>query len=154
MPAPTIRPARPADAARLSAIALASKRDWGYPARWMAEWARQLTVTPDYIRHHTVFVIRAAGRLRGFCALVEHPQRWELDHFWIHPEAMGQGLGRLLFTHALRYVGRRGPRLLRIVADPNAVGFYQRMGARRAGTVSAPVAGLERRLPRLTVRLP
>jgi ribosomal protein S18 acetylase RimI-like enzyme len=153
MPALTIRPARPAEAARLTAIAFASKRDWGYPAKWLAAWAPRLTVTSAYIREHAVFVARAGRRLRGFYALVETPKYWELDHFWIHPDAIGQGIGRRLFTHARAYVDRRGPRVLRIIADPNAVGFYQRMGAHRMGTVAAPIGRLKRRLPRLEVRL-
>jgi GNAT superfamily N-acetyltransferase len=152
MPALTIRAARGADALRLTAIAFASKRDWGYPEQWLAAWRPQLTVTPAYIREHVVFVIRVGPRLRGFYALAERPRHWDLDHFWIHPDAMGRGLGRRLFTHAVRYVKRRGPLLLSIVADPNAAGFYQRMGARPAGTVSAPIAGIKRRLPRLELR--
>jgi GNAT superfamily N-acetyltransferase len=151
MPELTIRPAHPRDAARLSAIALAVKRDWGYPERWLAVWAQQLSVTPAYIRAHAVFVARGTRRLCGFCALVERPRFWELDHFWIHPDSMGQGIGRRLFARALNHVRGRGPRVLRIVSDPNAAGFYQRMGARRVGSVSVPVSGVQRRLPRLEV---
>jgi GNAT superfamily N-acetyltransferase len=117
-------------------------------------WRPQLTVTSAYIREHVVFVIREGPRLRGFYALVERPRYWELDHFWIHPDAMGRGLGRRLFAHAVRCVKRRGPLLLSIVADPNAAGFYQRMGARPAGTVSPPIAGITRRLPRFEVQFP
>jgi ribosomal protein S18 acetylase RimI-like enzyme len=153
MPRLTIRPASPRDAARLTAIALAAKRDWGYPEKWLAAWTDQLTLTPAYIRDHPVFVARTARRLRGFCALVEHPRFWDLDHFGIHPDSMGQGIGRRLFARALDHVRSRGPRVLRIVSDPNAAGFYQRMGARRAGSVPAPVAGIKRRLPRFEVRV-
>jgi GNAT superfamily N-acetyltransferase len=153
MPRLTIHPASPRNAARLTAIALAAKRDWGYPEKWLAAWTAELTVTPAYIRAHTVFVARGAGRLRGFCALVEHPGFWDLDHFWIHPGSMGQGIGRRLFARALDHVRSRGPQMLRIVSDPNAVGFYQHLGARRVGTVPAPIAGVKRRLVRLEVRL-
>jgi ribosomal protein S18 acetylase RimI-like enzyme len=153
MPGVTIRPARPADAARLTAIAFAAKRDWGYPAAWLAAWTPQLTVTSAYIRTHSVFVARGTRGLCGFGALVETPRYWDLDHFWVHPDSMGRGVGRRLFRHLLRYVERRGPRMLRIVADPNAVGFYQRMGARRTGTVAAPIGRVKRWLPRLVIPL-
>ena len=153
MPRLTIMPARPRDAARLTAIAFAAKRDWGYPEQWLAAWTEDLTVTPAYIRDHTVFVAGSAGRLRGFCALVEHPRVWDLDHLEIHPDSMGRGIGRRLFAHALDHVRSRGPRVLRIVSDPNAVGFYQHLGARRVGSVPAPVVGVKRRLPRLEIHL-
>jgi ribosomal protein S18 acetylase RimI-like enzyme len=153
MSALTIRPAGPRDAARLTAIAVASKSDWGYPREWIAAWTPQLTVTPAYIREHAVFVALTGRRIRGFSALVHTARYWDLDHFWIHPDAMGRGIGRRLFTHTIGYLTDREPPVLRIIADPNAVGFYQRMGARRAGSVAAPIGRLRRRLPRLELRL-
>lgn len=52
------------------------------------------------------------------------------------------------------FVARRhGFRVLQIDSDPHAEGFYLRMGAVRHSTVPAPVAGVERELPRLRVEL-
>jgi GNAT superfamily N-acetyltransferase len=149
----TIRQAHPEEADRLTAIALAAKRDWGYPDAWIAEWTPQLTLTPAYVREHAVFLALEGGGPVGFCALVEEPTCWVLDHLWVHPDAMGNGVGRGLFTHALEHLRDRGPRVLRIDADPNAVGFYERMGATRVGSVPAPVAGTARELPRLELGL-
>ena len=41
-----------------------------------------------------------------------------------------------------------------ITSDPNAEGFYRRLGARRVGRVYAPVGGAPRYLPRLTLEVP
>jgi ribosomal protein S18 acetylase RimI-like enzyme len=153
MPDIAIRRARPADAGRLSRLAMASKRDWGYSRQWLEAWAAQLTVTPDYVQSHAVYLLRTGNRLSGFYALVQGPRFWELDHFWIHPDAMGRGLGRRLLRHAVRHLRRHGARRLRIAADPNAVGFYQRMGANRIGSVAAPVGRVKRRLPWLELRI-
>jgi hypothetical protein len=38
-----------------------------------------------------------------------------------------------------------------ISAEPNAEGFYQKMGARRIGEVTSEVLGKTRHLPRLTI---
>jgi len=38
-------------------------------------------------------------------------------------------------------------RELEIESDPNAEGFYKRMGARRVGTVTRELAGFNRNLP-------
>ena len=45
----------PANAATLTHIALASKRYWNYPERWIALWTPQLTLTPDYIVTNEVY---------------------------------------------------------------------------------------------------
>jgi len=62
---------------------------------------------------------------------------------------MGRGAGRALFDAALAWTRARGRRRLMIAADPNAVGFYRRLGAVEAGTVpSGAIPG--RTLPLLT----
>jgi len=68
----------------------------------------------------------------------EHPPRndgsnlW-LDNLWVLPEYMGQGIGKQLFQHALERSRLRGVSILKIEADPNAQGFYEKMGARKVG---------------------
>lgn len=61
------------------------------------------------------------------------------------------GIGRLLFSHLLSYLRRPEVIRLMIASDPNAAGFYQRLGAGRIGAVSSTPRG--RRLPRLVFRL-
>lgn len=43
-----IRHALPADADTLTRIAIAAKRHWDYPERWMEIWTPQLTFSPQY----------------------------------------------------------------------------------------------------------
>ena len=38
-----------------------------------------------------------------------------------------------------------------ITADPNAAGFYERMGARRIGELDSQIDGTPRKLPRLKI---
>jgi hypothetical protein len=47
---------------------------------------------------------------------------------------MGQGIGRSLFDHAALRGQELGFREIEIESDPNAEGFYLRMGARRIGS--------------------
>ena len=61
-------------------------------------------------------------------------ERMDLLHLWVLPEAMRRGVGRSLFSHALERARNLGFRELEIESDPNAEGFYQRMGAQRVGT--------------------
>lgn len=49
----TIRRAESEEAWRLSAIALAAKRHWGYPEEWMELWKDEFVITPEYVsREH------------------------------------------------------------------------------------------------------
>lgn len=145
--------ARVEDDGTLTAIAHAAKRHWGYPESWICAWATALTVTPDYIDAHPTFVAVTNGEIVGFCALILEPDGARLDHLWVLPKAMGGGVGRALFVQAETAARAAGATCLRIVGDPHAEGFYQRMGASVYGRKPAPMDGRERFLPLLRKEL-
>jgi GNAT superfamily N-acetyltransferase len=147
----TIRAAGADEAARLTEIAFAAKRHWGYPERWITGW--RATLTPAFVAAHPVFAAEGAAGLLGVYALCLDAQTADLEHFWVHPAAMGRGVGRALFGHARAEARRRGARRLRIESDPFAEGFYLRMGARREGAVTYPFDGGVRILPVLVLDL-
>jgi predicted N-acetyltransferase YhbS len=66
---------------------------------------------------------------------------------------MGRGIGRALFQHAAAQAKDLGFDSIKIEGDPNAEGFYERMGAVRAGTARGQVCGQARELPLLVYRL-
>ncbi len=147
-----IRRAVAVDAGRLSAIAQAAKRHWGYPEQWLHAWLPDLTFDGDRIAALPVFVIESVDGIAGFYAVVPGALRWTLDHLWVRPDQMGQGLGRRLVVHALAYARAAGAVGLDIEADPNAEPFYRRLGGQRVGDIAAPVSGAaERRLPLLVL---
>ncbi len=139
--------ARPDDAATLTEIAFAAKQHWGYPMAWIESWRDVLTVRPEFIAGHETYAAIDEGRAIGFYALGRKGDRMDLLHLWVLPEAMGRGVGRSLFSHALERARFLGFRELEIESDPNAEGFYQRMGAHRVGTSSKVLAGHNRELP-------
>lgn len=146
-----LRDARPADVPRLGDVARAAKAHWGYPAGWLEAWRTELTITPADLARWTVRVADdGAGTALGFAATAVASPRWELGHLWVHPAAMGRGIGRLLLRDALRSAHAAGAVGLAIVSDPHAAAFYLRCGARPAGDVPAPMPGApDRTLPRL-----
>jgi GNAT superfamily N-acetyltransferase len=150
----SIRPAAAADAPALTAIAQTAKRHWGYPEAWLAAWVPALTITPGYLAEHTVLVAERDGAVVAFVGLVDAGTHWDLDHLWVLPEHQGGGLGRRLFEAAREVVRARRPGIVRIEAEPFALGFYERCGARQVGTVPAPVLGIPRELPLLEVAVP
>jgi GNAT superfamily N-acetyltransferase len=145
----TLRAARAGDAPVLSEIASTAKRHWGYPAAWIALWREQLTVTPDDIASDHYVVAEVDGRIVGFIAVSVHGSDAEIEHLWVLPTAMGAGIGTALFRRAAVWCRARGMTALRVVADPNAVGFYARLGGRILG--EEPSLPQPRSLPVLSV---
>ena len=143
----TIVRARSADAAHLTRISRAAKRYWGYPESLLRLWRRDLTVTPGFIDRHPVYHAVHRGQAVGFYAISGTGRVRELEHMWVHPRHMGAGVGRALFAHLVQRLHAMGVRRLDVASDPNAEGFYRRMGARRLGTIASTPAG--RTLPRL-----
>ena len=151
--AQTLRRAGPDEAALLTAIALASKRHWGYPEAWIRSWQAQLTVTVDYIRSNPVWLAFCLDKPAGFAALSVLGRRACLDHLWVLPEHMGRGIGRALWMKALAEARALQCTSLEIESDPNAVGFYEKMGARRVGERHTQVDSQDRSLPILELLL-
>jgi GNAT superfamily N-acetyltransferase len=141
LPALLIRRAQPADAHALTRIAHAAKRHWGYPETLIELWTADLTVSGDFVDAHPVHCAVRGSDVLGFYALSGADEVFELEHLWVDPAHMGAGLGTLLFEHAIATVRSLGGSLLRIESDPNAEGFYRRMGAHRIGEVAARPPG-------------
>jgi ribosomal protein S18 acetylase RimI-like enzyme len=144
-----IRRATADDADALSDLAHRAKAHWGYPAAWMREWDAQLTIIPGYLEMHDVWVSDEDGAIVGMCALEDRKDHWNMEHVWVDPAAHGRGIGRALVMHALDEARRRHAGVVELLSDPYASGFYERLGARRAGEVPAPMPGAkDRTLPR------
>jgi GNAT superfamily N-acetyltransferase len=149
-----IRAAVSGDAPALTTIALAAKRHWGYPEAWIAAWTPQLTITPELLRALPAWVACEEDEPVGFIALGDCGHEWSVEHLWILPAHHGHGIGQRLMATALDFVAQRRPGRVRVESDPNAVAFYERCGARRAGSVPAPVLGTPRELPLLVIDVP
>ena len=147
-----IRPASVDEAAVLTTIALDAKRYWGYPEHWIKHWEADLTISREFISDNHVYVAEAAdGEIRGFYALCVSGEKAELEHMWVTPASIGTGIGKELFLDAMERAAALDVRDLQITSDPNAAGFYKRMGATQIGEADAPVDGQPRKLPRLRI---
>ena len=146
-----IRPAAVDEAAVLTQIALDAKRYWGYPEHWIKHWEADLTISPDFIRDNHVYVAELEGEIRGFYALCVSGERAELEHMWVTPAYIGTGIGKELFLDAMERAAALDVRDVQLTADPNAAGFYKRMGARQVGETDSAVDGQTRKLPRLKI---
>jgi GNAT superfamily N-acetyltransferase len=141
--------AQPSDAETLTVVAHAAKRYWGYPDRWIEAWTEDLTVTARFIVENEVFLAERGDEVIGFYALSVKDNKAELEHLWVAPEGMRSGVGRKLFGHAINRASSLGATAIEITSDPNAEGFYLKMGAGRVGDVVSEIEGKGRVLPRL-----
>jgi GNAT superfamily N-acetyltransferase len=147
-----IRPAVKAEADRLSEIAVEAKRFWGYPEHWIKHWQADLTLSPEYLANNPVFLAEKDEQILGFYALIIRQDKAELDHLWVAPQHIGSGVGKALFLHAMQNAARRDLSEIEILADPNAEGFYRKMGAHRIGETTSEIDGEPRTLPLLTIK--
>ena len=139
MTATMIRAARPDEATLLSELALRAKGHWGYDATFLEACRADLTVAPEEIAAGTIVVAARHDDLRGFYQLLVTGEVAELDDLWVEPSAIGEGIGKALWQHAVATARARGCRELRVQSDPHAEGFYRRMGATRIGTKGSSV---------------
>lgn len=150
-----VRDAHLDDAEELTRIAHASKASWGYPDEWLARWRDELTITRAYLSSHLALVAEDdAGRTLGFAALAEDAGEAELDHLWVDPTAMRRGIGSTLLRALVTRTSTAIDTIM-IRADPHAVDFYRRAGARLIGSSPAPMPDAPARtLPLLALDRP
>jgi GNAT superfamily N-acetyltransferase len=74
------------------------------------------------------------GELAGFAVLLERDgEECELDGLFVEPAWMRHGIGRRLIADAARLGRERGASRIVVVANPQAVAFYEAVGFTPAG---------------------
>jgi GNAT superfamily N-acetyltransferase len=94
-----------------------------------------MRLTPMSVLVQPIFVAECDGQIAGFYALrswQDEPaveRAIELDLFFVDVPFIGTGVGRVLFDHAVQVSTAMGYHTMVIISDPNAEGFYAKMGA-------------------------
>jgi GNAT superfamily N-acetyltransferase len=125
-----IRPARPDEGERLREIAVAAKSHWGYEPDRVRQWAAGGDFSAKGLSEKEVFVAEHEGCAIAWAALIPRGEVVWLDDMWVEPEWIGKGVGSLLFRHSVERATALGGATMEWEAEPNAVGFYERMGGR------------------------
>lgn len=149
----SIQRVRSEQAGELSSIAFAAKAHWGYPKRWMEMWKPQLTFSPEYFEQYESWVAIDHARPIGFYTLEDKGGNAWMENLWVLPEYIGKGIGKALFLHAVELARQRGYKVLQLEADPNAVGFYEKMGMYKISERQYEIEGQPRILPTMELRL-
>jgi len=77
----------------------------------------------EQIAREQVFVAEADGDVFGFVALVDG----DLDGLFVEPQLWGRGIGKALVETAVHEARRKGLSVT-VIANPAALGFYQKCG--------------------------
>ena len=134
-----IRPAKKTESQQLTAISFASKGYWEYPEKYFDIWKDELTISPAYIEENLVFIYEGNDEIKGYYSIIEFkepieistvklPKGFWLEHMFVSPESIGQGIGTKLFQHINQTCYSNGILRLGILVDPNSKGFYEKMG--------------------------
>jgi GNAT superfamily N-acetyltransferase len=147
-----LRLVRPDEGEQLREIAIAAKAHWDYDLDFVRHWASRGDWSAEALTGKEIYVAESAdGELVAWAALVPRHGVWWLDDLWVVPDWMGRGIGTRLFEHiAARARVLGGPTSLEWQAEPNSIGFYEKVGARylRDGEPTSwgrrlPVMGIE-----------
>ena len=124
----TVRAARAADEERLRELTFESKAYWGYDRDFVRRWAEGLSFESDRER----WVAEVDGEIVAWAALVPPSGGVAvLDDLWVDPAWMGRELGSRLFRLAADRARELGAERLEWGAEPNSVGFYEKLGGRK-----------------------
>src|SRR6201996_7693543 len=141
LPKPALRPFLPADVPVLAAIFVAAIEELtgeDYSEAQQEAWA---SAADDEER----FGKRLAGELTLIATLQNSPVGFSslkgadhIDMLYVHPSAVGQGVGAMLCDALEKLAGARGAKNLTVDASDNAQGFFAKRGyeARQRNTVS------------------
>lgn len=147
----TIRRAVPADTPPLRAMMAGSNGYERAEARAMIVAFAGGWSVPE--AGHEVWVAEEDGAVAGFYALIPQGADQELDLFFTANGTQRTGLGRRLFEHMAVRARALGAMKVVISSNPEAAGFYRRMGAVEVG-VSPPGDGISWERPKLELVLP
>jgi|SRR5882757_506458 len=136
----------------LDGLCLRSKAVWGYDDAFMAACRSELTLHPDELQTTQLQVAEHDTTVVGLAQLKIIGTDAELMKLFVEPTLLRSGVGRALFEWATARARVLGAARMTIEADPGAAPFYERMGARHAG--SAPSQSIPgRMLPCLQLEL-
>jgi GNAT superfamily N-acetyltransferase len=125
---PRLRPAVPEDYERVRELTCDSKAHWGYDRDFVRSWAEGLSFESDRER----WVAECDGVVVAWAAIVPPAGGVVvLDDLWVDPAWIGRGLGGRLFRRAVDRARELGAVRLEWGAEPNAVGFYEKLGGRK-----------------------
>jgi GNAT superfamily N-acetyltransferase len=145
-----IRDARAAEQGFLAELQRRASMYWDVYREQLLAHRDAIELPVDRIEDGLVRVAELEADIVGFAVLLPPAGgACELDGLFVEPGHMGAGVGRALVDDAMRIAREHGANRIEVVANPEAVGFYQRLGF--SGAEQVPTRFGPARRMRLTV---
>lgn len=137
------RPLHINDLPEVSELGIRSKATWGYSEEAMAVFTQELTHGSDLITQSLEAIVACVDeKIVGYFTLVRRDDdSIELDFMFVIPESMRQGIGTAMMEEAMRLARSHDAEHLWLIADPNAVGFYEKFGAKQVAEHQSSISG-------------
>ncbi len=139
-----LRTATIEDLPNLHSLCMQSKAYWGYDDDFMDKCSEELRITPKHLETDLVMITESNQTTSGVVQLTFSGTEATLDKLFIAPDAIGKGIGKLLFNWATETAQKNGASKLIIHADPYAEAFYKKVGAKTVSTT--PSGSIEGRM--------
>ena len=146
-----ITAAAKADIGELRAIAHGAEAHWGYDQAFMEKFDRVFNITPGFLVDNTVRVGKIGGKVIAFWGIKGQGMGAELEYLYVSPQHLGEGIGKSIWLDLVEWCRENQVKELTFVTSEQAVGFYEKMGARRCGEAVSEIDG--RLIPRLVYQV-
>jgi GNAT superfamily N-acetyltransferase len=117
----------------LSDLCFRSKAVWGYDEEFMEACRGELSFEPRDLELTPIAVAEHDGKPIGVAQVKVVDHEADLLKLFVEPSAIRNGTGKALLAWATDVAKKLGATRLTIDADPDAAGFYRRMGASDVG---------------------
>ena len=143
-----IREVETSEAQKLTQLAHLAKAYWGYSPMFMQAFDNELTISAEDLNNDRYLfqVGTCDGTICSFYTLDKESDEdgsIEMSALFVEPTAIGKGLGKRLFEHAVQLAKKLGASSMMIHSDPYAEKFYIKMGAVKVKDI--PSRSLENR---------
>lgn len=91
---------------------------------------------PSQLEEQRVRVAEERGTVLGFSVVLSRGEVCELDGLFVEPQHWRRGIGRALMEDAFALGRAGGAWMIEVTANPQAEGFYDRLGFTRSGLVT------------------
>jgi len=132
-----IRQANPKEASVLTELAVASEAYWGENEAYMNHFREDYCVTERFISMNPTYVMETTENILGFYSVVQDSAQAELEYFYVKVSEIGKGYGKMLWHELIRTCIDLGISRLEFVTSPEAIVFYEHMGAVKVDEVES-----------------
>jgi streptomycin 6-kinase len=135
-----IKEALPENLNQINELLRISKAYWGYDAVFLDRFMERLGITDMYMQQHAIKLFCVDDYLAGFFNFGFNADGlFELDNFFLHPNYIGKGIGRMLRQACCQEAKKQRKNEFIIWSDPNAEKFYVKMGCEKIGVRQSPM---------------